>query len=90
MTHRSRASAHRLTEHADHYEPAALARIEPELVTVAKVGPTYDLAARLRSWRVTAVCLCHSSDVPVVLFAPEIRKIAGRNDVRLFNQSMRS
>ena len=28
--------------------------------------PTYDLAARLHTGRMTAVCLCHSSDVPVL------------------------
>jgi hypothetical protein len=28
--------------------------------------PTYDLAARLRTGRMTAVSLCHASDVPVL------------------------
>ena len=28
--------------------------------------PTYDLAERVRVGRMTAVCLCHSSDVPVI------------------------
>jgi hypothetical protein len=50
----------------------------------------YDLAARLRTWRVTRVYLRHSNDAPVGFFAPEIRKIAGGNYVRLFNQSMRA
>jgi membrane dipeptidase len=32
--------------------------------------PTYDLAARLRNGRMTAVCLCHSADVPVIRREP--------------------
>lgn len=35
--------------------------------------PTYDLAERIRAGRMTAVCLCHSSDAPVIQRQPDNR-----------------
>jgi membrane dipeptidase len=35
--------------------------------------PTYNLAERLRAGRMTAVCLCHSSDAPVIQRQPDNR-----------------
>ena len=40
--------------------------------------PTYDLAARLRTGRMTAVCLCHSADVPVIRREPDGRIVTVR------------
>jgi membrane dipeptidase len=40
--------------------------------------PTYDLAARLRNGRMTAVCLCHSADVPVLRREPDGRVVSVR------------
>jgi membrane dipeptidase len=37
---------------------------------IGRSEPTYDLAARLRNGRMTAVCLCHSADVPVIRREP--------------------
>jgi membrane dipeptidase len=41
--------------------------------------PTYDLAARLRNGRMTAVCLCHSADVPVIRREPDGRIVTVRH-----------
>ena len=41
--------------------------------------PTYDLAARLRSGRMTAVCLCHSSDAPVLRREADGKVVTVRN-----------
>lgn len=41
--------------------------------------PTYDLAARLHNGRMTAVCLCHSADVPVIRREPGGRIVTVRN-----------
>jgi membrane dipeptidase len=38
-----------------------------------RAKPTYDLAERLRAGRMTAVCLCHSSDAPVIQRQPDNR-----------------
>lgn len=35
--------------------------------------PTYDLAERIRAGRMTAVCLCHSGDAPVIQRQPDNR-----------------
>ncbi len=35
--------------------------------------PTYDLAERIRAGRMTAVCLCHSGDAPVIRREPDNR-----------------
>ena len=40
--------------------------------------PTYDLAARLRSGRMTAVCLCHSADAPVIRREPDGKVVTVR------------
>ena len=42
-------------------------------------APTYDLAARLRNGRMTAVCLCHSADVPVIRREPGGRIVTVRS-----------
>jgi membrane dipeptidase len=41
--------------------------------------PSYDLAARLRNGRMTAVCLCHSADVPVIRREPDGRIVTVRH-----------
>jgi membrane dipeptidase len=41
--------------------------------------PTYDLAARLRTGRMTAICLCHSSDVPVLRREEDGKVLTVRN-----------
>jgi len=41
--------------------------------------PTYDLAARLRTGGMTAICLCHSSDVPVLRREPDGTVLTVRN-----------
>ncbi len=42
-------------------------------------APTYDLAARLRSGGMTAVCLCHSADVPVIRREPDGKVVTVRS-----------
>ena len=41
--------------------------------------PTYDLAARLRTGRMTAICLCHSSDGPVLRREADGKVVTVRN-----------
>ena len=42
-------------------------------------APTYDLAARMRKGRITAVCLQHASDLPVVRREPDNRVTVTRD-----------
>jgi len=43
--------------------------------------PTYDLAARMREGRITAVCLQHAADLPVVRREPDNRVMVTRDPV---------
>ena len=38
-----------------------------------RAKPTYDLAERMRTGRMTAVCLCHPGDAPVIRRDPDNR-----------------
>ncbi len=40
-----------------------------------RARPTYNLTDRIRAGRMTAVCLCHSSDVPVIRREPDNRSV---------------